>query len=271
MTSDAKPVSFLATLDLKDGTRLGFSKIAVGGDGKSKSEPQDKLCANTLLDKSLVVEFRYVGQEGFALSLWGFLAGLQLDPAASGSAASKAGGGSKMNAAIDLLKSAPYDSFVMGKELEGPPTEPTYLNAVDDQDRAIRVEQKLVDENISSPQPQESPQPNPLNPRVQKSTESFYIGVDKFGWILKTKNNGLTFLATIFDEGRKPLAIESGNTHLVYLKSWISKNYIQTYKREDLPDKNWFAWMTDCDGDDAVLKLTVIGIYDADGEIRFLI
>ncbi|MCF5383697.1 hypothetical protein GIW05_09550, partial [Pseudomonas syringae] len=63
-------------------------------------------------------------------------------------------------------------------------------------------------------------------------------------------------------------SIDRTDAQDVYLKSWRSKNFMQTYKREDFPNKAWFAWMTDCDGTDALLKLTIIERYNADGSVK---
>lgn len=71
MATDVMGGSFLATLESEDGVKLGFSRVVKGGDGQLKAEPQDCLYASTLIEKSLVVEFRYVRPEVYVLSCWG--------------------------------------------------------------------------------------------------------------------------------------------------------------------------------------------------------
>lgn len=73
MVADLMGGSFLATLELEYGAELGFYRIVEGEGAQLKAEPHDYLHASTLMDKALVVEFRYVRPEVYALSCWGFL------------------------------------------------------------------------------------------------------------------------------------------------------------------------------------------------------
>lgn len=95
-----------------------------------------------------------------------------------------------------------------------------------------------------------------------------YLAVSEGGWVHKSEESGYAYLAGIADCGGSKFSIDRTDAQEVYLKSWRSKNFMQTYKREDFPDKAWFAWMTDCDGTDAVLKLKIIERYNADGSVK---
>lgn len=64
--SDGKKRSFLATLDLKDGTKLGFSKIAAGG---YHPEGVEELCANSLLKQSIKIRFE-PNDEGYYVMIF---------------------------------------------------------------------------------------------------------------------------------------------------------------------------------------------------------
>ncbi|WP_235205006.1 hypothetical protein [Pseudomonas syringae] len=66
MSYDQKERSFLATLDLDDGTVLAFSKIVNKGAGV---EAHDELCANTMEKDSLKVFFS-AGDNGDYLLLF---------------------------------------------------------------------------------------------------------------------------------------------------------------------------------------------------------
>ncbi|WP_241088100.1 hypothetical protein [Pseudomonas viridiflava] len=73
-------------------------------------------------------------------------------------------------------------------------------------------------------------------------------------------------------EDRDPELLNYNEIQRVYLKSWRSNKNMQTYKREEFPSKGSlpderFAWMTDCDGKDAVLKLKILERYKADGSV----
>ncbi|RMO79439.1 hypothetical protein ALQ33_02844 [Pseudomonas syringae pv. philadelphi] len=191
MDDEKKERSFLAMLDLADGTKLSFSRIVSGG---AKVEEHDYLCANSLASRSIIVYFR-------------------------------AGGGSEY---VVLFKGiAP--------------------------DLTLRDQSPLKVTDPTQPADQESP---------------IYIGVNAGGWVNKTTNAGIAYLAQISGYNNIAFSIDRTDAQEIYLKSSRSKKFMQTYKREDFPGKAWFAWMTDCDGTDAVLKLTIIERYNADGSVK---
>ncbi|WP_419208872.1 hypothetical protein [Pseudomonas syringae] len=116
------------------------------------------------------------------------------------------------------------------------------------------------------PQPSAEKAIDPMQAAEQDSP--IYIGVNTDGRVNKTTNAGMAYLAQISGYKNIEFSIDRTDAQDVYLKSWRSKNFMQTYKREDFPNKAWFAWMTDCDGTDAVLKLTIIERYNADGSVK---
>ncbi|NAS94834.1 hypothetical protein CU664_00605 [Pseudomonas syringae pv. actinidifoliorum] len=229
MSDGKKERSFLATLDLKDGTKLGFSKIAAGG---SKTEGVEELCANSLLTQSINIRFE-PNDEGYYVM---FFKGL---------------------APADKVPSENYETenlawlFPAGHASE----EKVASNTGSDPASASDDKTQLPEKPITASQPPEQESP-------------IYLAVGASGWVHKTKESGHAYLAQILDCGGSKFSIDCTDAQDVYLKSWRSKNNMQTYKREDFPNKAWFAWMTDCDGTDAVLKLKIIERYNADGSVR---
>ncbi|AKT29325.1 hypothetical protein RYA05_07540 [Pseudomonas syringae pv. actinidiae] len=208
MSDGKKERSFLATLDLKDGTKLGFSKIAAGG---YHPEGVEELCANSLLKQSIKIRFE-PNDEGYYVMLFKGFAPADKVP-------SKTDG--------------PWGYATQG---------------------IVHVANK---EHIPESQSD-----------VASNTSPIYLAVGASGWVHKTKESGHAYLAQLSDCGGSKFSIDRTDAQDVYLKSWRSQNNMQTYKREDFPTKAWFAWMTDCDGTDAVLKLTIIERYNADGSVR---
>ncbi|MCH5528344.1 hypothetical protein [Pseudomonas syringae] len=127
----------------------------------------------------------------------------------------------------------------------------------------------IEDEEDPPTQPA-APVPAPAAPATQppKQEVPVYLGINEQGWVHATTNSGWAYLAQISGYKNIEFSIDRTDAQDVYLKSWRSKNFMQTYKREDFPNKAWFAWMTDCDGTDAVLKLTIIERYNADGSVK---
>ncbi|EPM43444.1 hypothetical protein [Pseudomonas syringae] len=234
MSDGKKERSFLATLDLKDGTKLGFSKIASGG---SKTEGVEELCANSLLAQSINIRFE-PNDEGYYVMFFKGLAPADKVPSMDHDSIKGAGLGIAGNAKESYKspsKVSPSKEIVSGSV----------------SDDKTQLPQKPI--TASQPPEQESP---------------IYLAVGASGWVHKTKESGHAYLAQILDCGDSKFSIDCTDAQDVYLKSWRSKNNMQTYKREDFPNKAWFAWMTDCDGTDAVLKLKIIERYNADGSVR---
>ncbi|WP_058970619.1 hypothetical protein [Pseudomonas syringae] len=94
-----------------------------------------------------------------------------------------------------------------------------------------------------------------------------YIGVNAQGWVTRTTDRGIAYVAQISGRQGEAFSIDKDEQR-VYLRSCRSNNFMQTYKREDFSGGKWFAYMTDCDGKDALLKLTIIERYNADGSVR---
>ncbi|NAT15534.1 hypothetical protein CU663_04280 [Pseudomonas syringae pv. actinidifoliorum] len=233
MSDEKKERSFLATLDLKDGTKLGFSKIAAGG---SKTEGVEELCANSLLTQSINIRFE-PNDEGYYVMFFKGLAPADKVPLQTYDPMSYI-----VRNIDDNVREVKYQSEV------APDT--GRASASFSHDGTLLPENKIT----ASQSPEQEP--------------PIYLAVSGGGWVHKTKESGHAYLAQILDCGDSKFSIDCTDAQDVYLKSWRSKNNMQTYKREDFPNKAWFAWMTDCDGTDAVLKLTIIERYNADGSFR---
>ncbi|WP_024657456.1 hypothetical protein N027_06750 [Pseudomonas syringae USA007] len=238
MSDGKKERSFLATLDLKDGTKLGFSKIAAGG---CETEGVEELCANSLLTQSINIRFE-PNDEGYYVMFFKGLAPADKVPSENYEAEIHAWLFPAGNASEE-------DEFISEPKYEVPSnTDPAPASASDDK---TQLPEKPI--KASQPPEQESP---------------IYLAVGASGWVHKTKESGHAYLAQISDCGGSKFSIDRTDAQDVYLKSWRSQNNMQTYKREDFPTKAWFAWMTDCDGTDAVLKLTITERYNADGSVK---
>lgn len=228
MPVEKKQLSFLATLELKDGIKLAFSKVVANGKQNGEhSEAHEYLCANSLAKDTLKLYFRAGSDGEYVLLNRGVV------PSVSA-----------------LLRGYEYgqDSMPTHKRIQGQELNskaPTAGN---------------IDESESSPPPPASSTPEPTSP--------VYLGVNAGGWVFKTDNSGLAYVARIVPEQGREFSIESNDAHYVYLTSGASKNPMQTYKRESFPSGAWFAWMTDRDGVDEVLKLTIIERYDENGAVR---
>ncbi|RMN72500.1 hypothetical protein ALQ55_01887 [Pseudomonas savastanoi pv. savastanoi] len=241
MTDEKKGRSFLATLDLKDGTKLGFSKLNARG---YEAEGVEELCANSLLTQSIKIRFEPNDEGYYVMFFKGFAAPdkVSLTPE-------------------DPIKTVAYltdaDPVYMQEEKVFKSASPSDVASnTDHASVSVSDDKTLLPENqttASQPPEQESP---------------IYLAVGASGWVHKTKESGSAYLAGISDCGGSKFSIDRTDAQDVYLKSWRSKNFMQTYKREDFPSGAWFAWMTDCDGTDAVLKLTIIERYNADGSVR---
>ncbi|WP_237503928.1 hypothetical protein [Pseudomonas syringae] len=115
-----------------------------------------------------------------------------------------------------------------------------------------------------------TPPAAPAAPATQPPKQEIpvYVGINEQGRVHATTDSGWAYLAQISGYKNIEFSIDRTDAQDVYLKSWLSKNFMQTYKREDFPGGSWFAWMTDRDGTDAVLKLTIIERYNADGSVK---
>lgn len=227
MNYDKKEHSFLAMLDLDDGTVLAFSKIANNG---ASVEAHNELCANTMEKDSLKVFFS-AGDNGSYLLLFKGDFHHQ-DPSSEGRLDSD---GHEFNFEIG-------DDFFYFEDLLPRDTK--------ENERATESSEKVV------PAPDSLEKPAPV-----------YIGVNAQGWVTGTKNRGMAYIAQISGRQGEAFSIDKDEQR-VYLRSDRSKNFMQTYKREDFPGGKWFAYMTDCDGKDALLKLTIIERYNADGSVK---
>ncbi|WP_162999629.1 hypothetical protein [Pseudomonas viridiflava] len=243
MSSQNYEGSFLARLGLVDGTQLGFFKIVQEGENR-RLESHDYLCANSMLDNSLEVHFQPNSEGAYILSCR--LAVPEHDESdrdyyefrkneeSSGSSAS-AGGGVQVPTVSE---------------------ESAYEKALwEDRDP------ELLNYNETDASPLADLKAGPV-----------YLAVNEGGWVHRTRNGGLAYLATIVMADKSDFSIERKEIQRVYLKSWRSNKNIQTYKREEFPSKGSlpderFAWMTDCDGKDAVLKLKILERYKADGSV----
>lgn len=248
MSDGKKERSFLATLDLKDGTKLGFSKIAAGGH---ETEGVEELCANSLLTQSIKIRFEPNDEGYYVMFFKGFApadkVSSQIYDSMSTAVKAVVDKASKEKAVVD--KASREDAKI---------SESPFNAASNRYDASV----SFSDDNTLLPE-------NPITASQPPEQESpIYLAVGASGWVHKTKESGYAYLAQISDCGGSKFSIDRTDAQDVYLKSWRSKNNMQTYKREDFPTKAWFAWMTDCDGTDAVLKLTIIERYNADGSVR---
>ncbi|WP_116799542.1 hypothetical protein [Pseudomonas syringae] len=240
MSDEKKERSFLATLDLKDGTKLGFSKITVGG---SDTEEVEELCANSLLTQSIRIYFEPNDEGNYVMFFKGFAAADKIPQ--------------KTNDLIEGALKAKVER--QSKQLEERVKSYSQSDVASNTDRA----------SVSGPQDGTQPPENQITASQAPEQEPpIYLAVSDGGWVHKTKESGYAYLAGIADGGSSKFSIDRTDAQDVYLKSWRSKNFMQTYKREDFPNKAWFAWMTDCDGTDALLKLTIIERYNADGSVK---
>ncbi|WP_440057722.1 hypothetical protein ACTACM_11630 [Pseudomonas fragariae (ex Marin et al. 2024)] len=240
MSDEKKERSFLATLDLKDGTKLGFSKITAGG---SDTKEVEELCANSLLTQSIRIYFEPNDEGNYVMFFKGFAAADKIPP--------------KTN---DLIEES-FDKTVT-EEREQPEERVKFYSPSDAALNTVRASVSVSQDRTPPPANQitasQSPEPEP----------PIYLAVSDGGWVHKTKEPGYAYLAGIADGGSSKFSIDRTDAQEVYLKSWRSKNFMQTYKRQDFPGGSWFAWMTDCDGTDALLKLTIIERYNADGSVK---
>jgi hypothetical protein len=166
MATDLLGGSFLATLELKDGTKLGFSRIVRGADGKLKSELQDYLYASTLEFRSIVVEFHYVRPKVYVLFHWGFL------------------DESTLNQESSSLLPEPF-TF----ETERIPLNTDWGNKYDP---AVSELSPVYDSD-----PYLDSGPKLLSPWLERSSEAWWIGMDANGCLLRTKNKDSAFHASI--------------------------------------------------------------------------
>jgi hypothetical protein len=251
MTTDLMGGSFLATLELKNGTKLGFSSAVEGEDGKFKAEPQDCLYASTLMDKSLVVEFRYVSPEVYALSHWGLL-----DSAFSSDPVVPVPWPGKFDpdacrpddwGAEPLLGGFDERSLIISSQ----------LGSASGEDRLGAP--RVISEEVTDMGLTIDPGPKQLNPWFEKSSEALWIGVDAKGCIVKTKNK----------ESALNVRIVNMTPQFVYLWSSTTKNYLKTTSLSDPTGEQRSARMSARDGVEVLLKLRVVGVYGPDGEVQF--
>lgn len=233
MTTDLMGGSFLATLELENGTKLGFSSIVEEQGGKLKAEPQDCLYASTLIDKSSVVEFRYVRPEVYALSHWGLL--------------------------DSVFSPDPRAPVPLPGGFDGPPLiisiTPGSASGQNEWGAREVTSGEITDMGLNI-----DPGPKQLTPWFEKSSEALWIGVDAKGCIVKTKSK----------ESALNVRIVNMSSQFVYLWSSTTKNYLKILPPPLGPEgEQWCARMSDRDGVDALLKLRVIGVYGPDGEIQF--
>ncbi|KPW96341.1 Uncharacterized protein ALO50_00060 [Pseudomonas syringae pv. cerasicola] len=235
MNYDKKEHSFLAMLDLDDGTVLAFSKIA--NDGVSV-EAHNELCANTMEKDSLKVFFSAGDNDSYLLLFKGDFH--HQDPSSEG----------RLYSDGHVFNVGSGDDWFY---FEDSPHWDTKEN-----ERATESSEKVVPapDSLEKPVPDSLEKPAPV-----------YIGVNAQGWVTGTKNRGMAYIAQISGRQGEAFSIDKDEQR-VYLRSDRSKNFMQTYKREDFPGGKWFAYMTDCDGKDALLKLTIIERYNADGSVK---
>ncbi|MGN2435496.1 hypothetical protein [Pseudomonas syringae] len=226
MSYDQKERSFLATLDLDDGTVLAFSKIVNKGAGV---EAHDELCANTMEKDSLKVFFS-AGDNGDYLLLFKGAFHHQ-DP----------GSEVRLDSNDHVFGPEDGDNWFYFED---------YYSSSEEDESAPESSEEVV------PAPDFLEKPAPV-----------YIGVNAQGWVKRTTNPGIAYIAQISDRQGEAFSIDKDEQR-VYLRSCRSKNFMQTYKREDFSGGKWFAYMTDCDGKDALLKLTIIERYNADGSVK---
>ncbi|KWS27982.1 hypothetical protein [Pseudomonas syringae] len=240
MSDEKKERSFLATLDLKDGTKLGFSKITVGG---SDTEEVEELCANSLLTQSIKIRFEPNDEGYYVMFFKGFAAADKIPHKTKYSMG-------LVRKILDSQVDSGLEVDVKSNSSSGVALNTGVTSGEYSEDGAL-----LQVNQITASQ---SPEPEP----------PIYLAVSDGGWVHKTKESGYAYLAGIADGGSSKFSIDRTDAQDVYLKSWRSKNFMQTYKRQDFPGGSWFAWMTDCDGTDALLKLTIIERYNADGSVK---
>ncbi|SDW05911.1 hypothetical protein SAMN05444064_101263 [Pseudomonas syringae] len=226
MSVEKKQLSFLATLELKDGTKLAFSKVVANGE---RSEAHEYLCANSLARDTLKFYFRAGSDGEYVLLNRGVVRDVM----------------EQASKPVTLEQSSATTS------IEG--FEAQELKA------ASQGVGEIYEWEFSPPQPSSST-PEPTSP--------VYLGVNAGGWVFKTDNSGLAYVARIVPEKGREFSIESSGGQYVHLTSGASKNPMQTYKRESFPNGAWFTWMTDRDGVNAVLKLTILERYDENGAVR---
>jgi hypothetical protein len=239
MATDVMGGSFLATLELKDGDFfpvLGFSRTVEGEGARLETEPHEYLHASTLtdksLDKSLVVEFRYVRPGVYALSCWGLL-----------------------DSAFNPRDGAPVP---LAGHFGGPPLV-IHSKAGSVPEKGEFFITEATPEEVADIGLNLDSGPKLLNPWFEKSSEALWIGVDAKGCIVKTNNK----------ESALEVCIDNEPPQFVKLWSSTTKNYLKMIPPERLEGKQWCARMSDRDGVDALFKLRVIGVYGPDGEIQF--
>ncbi len=239
MSDEKKERSFLATLDLKDGTKLGFSKIVAGG----ALEGVDELCANSRLIRSIKIYFEPNDEGDYVMFFKGFSAPDKIPQKTNYST----------GRAREILDSRVNSELYVDGESHsssGVALNTGVTSGEYSEDGALLQANQVA----ASQSPEQEP--------------PIYLAVSEGGWVHKSEKSGYAYLAGISNYGDSKFSIDRTDAQDVYLKSWRSKNFMQTYKREDFPDKAWFAWMTDCDGTDAVLKLKIIERYNADGSVK---
>ncbi len=248
MSDEKKERSFLATLDLKDGTKLGFSKIAAGG----ALEGVDELCANSRLTQSIRIYFEPNDEGDYVMFFKGFAAA---DKVSSTPKDPRRGAEKSLRVQQAELQ---YKEDVQYKDID----EFNSYSPSDADSDTYRASLSVSDDGTPPPENQITASQAP------EQEPPIYLAVSEGGWVHKSEKSGYAYLAGISNYGDSKFSIDRTDAQEVYLKSWRSKNFMQTYKREDFPDKAWFAWMTDCDGTDAVLKLKIIERYNADGSVK---
>lgn len=241
MSSENYEGSFLARLELVDGTQLGFFKIVEAGENR-RLESHDYLCANSVLKKSLHVHFQPNSEGAYILS----------------------------------CRPAPLEHKEVGQVSYDSFSDQEYPREVLSAGGSVQG-YTIWEEDVAQPELLAAPKSvyydeKDVSPLANLKAGTVYLAVNEDGWVHRTRNGGLAYLATIVMEGNSVFSIGHEGPQHVYLKSWRSKKNMQTYKLEKfqakvfLPDI-WFAWMTDCDGDDALLKLTILERYEADGSV----
>ncbi|MCF5460451.1 hypothetical protein GIV86_25405, partial [Pseudomonas syringae] len=88
----------------------------------------------------------------------------------------------------------------------------------------------IEDEEDPPTQPA-APVPAPAAPATQppKQEVPVYLGINEQGWVHATTNSGWAYLAQISGYKNIEFSIDRTDAQDVYLKSWRSKNFMQTY------------------------------------------
>ncbi len=151
-----------------------------------------------------------------------------------------------------------------------------FYKGLEDRDFTIGdVKNSVEDEGCALSNAYDLDELDAFDPRLELPGvgEQIYIGVGLSGRVLKTTDKGIAYRAQIIRKDKKEFLIDYEDPQYVYLKSWRSKQFMQVSKREVIKlgyaaqSPEWFSYLTDCDGSDALLRLTVHAIWNAEGTV----